>query len=259
MGSRGLTYLNLAILAAAIGCGDDELDPLSPDATTDAGTVQTGDGGGNFGRDASVGDAGFITCDDLVTSAGARCTDFNDGTAPGWVPEGGNWGVSGGAYTGEVPSLSGSSCGVSLMMTSMFREITARDVRVELDMMSNIRVDKVIVLRGIDPSNRIELNFRAKYVEESDGDLVVQELVDCEQIQYTPEYQIDVPHQIGQAIHAEIRLVGDMLSVWIDDELILMDSYPFADRAGNVGIGLIEGGTATFDNIIIESLDGLQP
>lgn len=253
MRSRGLTYLNLALLVAAVGCGGDD-DPLTPDATTDAGTVQ-GDGGGNFGRDASVEDAGFITCDDLDTSGAARCTDFNGGTATGWVPEGGNWRVSNGAYTGEVPSLQGSQCGTSLMMTSMFQELQARDVRVELDMMSNIRVDKVIVLRGIDPSNRVELNFRAKYVERSDGDLVVQELLDCEQIQYTPEFVIDVPHQVGQAIHAEVRLVGDMLSVWVDDELLLMDSFPFADRVGYVGIGLIEGGTATFDNIVIESLD----
>lgn len=218
--------------------------------------------------DSGVPDGGYFSCSMLSTSTVTSststtststpifCQDFNAGTSTAWIPEGdSDWSVIGGEYVGSVTSTRTSSCGASLMMTSMFQPISARNVSVELDMRSIARADKIVVLRGLDGSNRIELNFRAQFVTPYPGDLVVQELRSCQQISHAPIFTILVPHQSGQTIHAEITLIADRLTVVVDGTTVLDTSYGLADRTGRIGVGVIEGGAAAFDNIVIRSLD----
>jgi hypothetical protein len=199
-------------------------------------------------------------CSELLPSpeAGQFCLDFNDGTASGWTPEGGGWSVDNGVYVGTAPTLDGASCTASSMMTSMLDDIEARNVRITLDMMSKERADKLIVLRGLDPNNRIEINFRARYTDESAGDLVVQELVDCVQTFHTERFSVPLPHEIEQIIHVEITLLDDSLTVVVDEQQVLNAQFPIADRVGRVGLGVIEGGTTWFDDVIIEVLDPIE-
>jgi len=57
------------------------------------------------------------------------------------------------------------------------------------------------------------------------------------------------PHQVGQTIHVPVRLTGQRLRVWSDHLLVLDRVFPFAVQRGRVGLGVIEAGTTTFDNV----------
>jgi hypothetical protein len=221
----------------------------------DTGEVDTGEPDAG---EPDAGDAGFDagSCSDVVlTSSVAFCEDFNTGTSTAWIPEAGIWSVVDGAYVGTQTSTAGSTCGETLITSSMFETALARDLTVRIDMLALERADKVLILRGLDPSNRIELNFRAEFSFESTGDLVIQEIETCTVARYTPVHTILVPHAIGQIIHADVTLIGDQIEVTVGGSPVLTSTYSFSDRVGQVGVGVISGGTAAFDNIVIEVLD----
>jgi hypothetical protein len=222
----------LAVLASA--CGDGSMQDPNDDFMIDPGP----------------------DCSELVgESEGATCFDFNSGLAPGWTPEAGSWTVLNGAYIGSAATLDGATCQASSMVTSMFDGMLAKNVRIRLDMTAFDRPDKFVVLRGLDPNNRAELNFRARFTEQSDGDLVLQELQDCAQLLHTQWFEVSLPHELEQMVRAEITVLDDEVTVMVDDRMVLSGRYPLPDRAGQIGLGVIEGGTVVFDNIVIEQLD----
>ena len=195
-------------------------------------------------------------CSEFVTPAeGLTCFDFNSGSAAEWRPEAGDWIVSYGAYIGFAPTLDGATCQASSMVTSMLQGVSAKNVKISLDMSAFDRADKFVVLRQQDPNNRVEINFRARFTEESAGDLVLQELVDCVQTLHTEWFEVDLPHEIAQVIHADITLIDDNVTVEVDGRTVLSGQFPLPDRAGGIGLGVIEEGTVVFDNVVIEVLD----
>jgi hypothetical protein len=220
------------ILALLIGCGDNMTMPPSP------GGIDPGP-----------------SCSELGTGDGISCFDFNSGLAAEWAPEAGEWFVSNGAYIGHAATLGGAPCQASEMVVSMLQGFEARNLRIALDMTAFDRADKFVVLRGLDPNNRIEINFRARFTEASPGDLVVQEINDCVQNLHTQWFEVSLPHEVEHPIHAEITLIDDNLTVVVDGNTVISGHYPLTDRSGRVGLGVIDEGTVVFDSILIEKLD----
>jgi hypothetical protein len=182
------------------------------------------------------------------------CDDFSAGTAERWNPQGGVWSVTDGQYIGSGTFDTFSNCGF-LTNQTLIRDLEALDAEVLLDMKSIERVDKLVVLRSADPDNQIELNFRAERPGEFPADLIVQEKTNCQFTLHTPEFSVLIPpHQLGQAIHSRILLIGRRLLVWIDRALVLNRSFPFSVRTGRLGLGVIEGGVTAFDNVEVHVL-----
>lgn len=193
-----------------------------------------------------------LDCTELDGTPGMMfCDDFNDGDAAAWVPEGGAFSVEGGRYIGRGPETVGGPCGASMMTASLREGSSARDVAVHVAMRSLTRVDKVIVLRATDASNRIELNFRADPL----NDLVVQELVGCDFIHLTDEGEVVLPHAMEETLHIDVELRGDRLVVVRDGELVLDRSFEFAnDGPGLVGVAVIDRAVTSFDSFWVETL-----
>ncbi len=187
------------------------------------------------------------------------CDDFSVGNAHHWSPSGGLWAVVDGRYVGEGTDER-FGCGEVPTNQTLLRDFQARDVDIELDMMSIARVDKILVLRSADPDNQIELNFRAERPDEFPADLVVQERSKCAFTLLTPEFSVLIPpHQVGQTIHTRAQLVHERLRVWIDGTLVLNRSFPFSVRSGALGMGVVGGGVTAFDNVFVHRLGGLTP
>lgn len=179
------------------------------------------------------------------------CDDFNDGEAGSWTSTGGHFSVSGGRYIGEGPDeVDAGACGASLMTASLREGSGSADVAMHAELRSLERVDKVLVLRASDPSNRIELNFRADPL----NDLIVQELVDCELVYHTAEGEIPLPHAMEDTLEIDVELRGDRLIVMRDGELVVDRAFDFANAEGDVGVAVIEGGVTSFDSVWIERL-----
>src|SRR6266487_1104142 len=173
-------------------------------------------------------------CHGLPEHAAAAffCDDFSTGSTDQWSPGEGLWTVKDGAYVGEGTDER-FGCGEFPTNQTLIRDFQARDVDLELDMMSIQRVDKILVLRSADPDNQIELNFRAERPDEFPSDLVVQERSRCNFTLLTPEFSVLIPpHQVGQTIHTRAQLVHERLRVWIDGTLVLNRSFPFSVRSG---------------------------
>jgi hypothetical protein len=64
-----------------------------------------------------------------------------------------------------------------------------------------------------------------------------------------------IPHEMGQIIEVQVRLVGNVLQVWIDGELVLNRCYDFQARSGSVGLAVIDGGVSAFDNVQVDVLN----
>lgn len=191
-------------------------------------------------------------CESMEGTAGlAFCDDFNDGSASGWRPEGGSWSVADGRYIGSGPmTLDGSECGVTRMTASLREGSGSTDVRVHAELTSLARVDKVIVLRAANASNRIELNFRGDF-----NDMVVQEIVDCEARYLTPEGSVAVPHSFDDRIAVDVELRGNHLLVRVDDKTVLDRDFAFANTAeGRVGVAVIDNGMTSFDSVWMQRL-----
>jgi hypothetical protein len=174
------------------------------------------------------------------------CDDFSDGTDTRWEPLGGSWEVVGNEYVGTGGPDS-CATGTSTNET-IIRDLSAENVEMRLEMRSQQRVDKGIILRSTGPGDKIALNFRA----DPFNDLVVQELGACQFIVFDSNTRI--PHQMGQTIDVRIKLVGDHLAVWVDDQLVLDRSFPFHATSGSVGLVVIDDGVTAFDNVQVALL-----
>jgi hypothetical protein len=169
------------------------------------------------------------------------CDDFSDGTAARWETQGGTWDVIDNEYVGTGVH---DACATGFSTNeTLIRDLRVTDVELRVDMRSEQRVDKGIVLRSTGPGDQIELNFRAAPF----NDLVVQELAACQFILL--DFAAQIPHQVEQTIEVHAKLVGDRLVVWIDGELVLDRSFPFRAKSGSVGLAVIEGGITAFDNV----------
>jgi hypothetical protein len=178
------------------------------------------------------------------------CNDFNDGATTGWTALGGSWSVDGGRYLGAGPeTVLGSECGASLMTASLRDGVALEDVGLHLEMQSVERLDKTLVLRATDPSNRIELNFRGDPI----NDLMVQELRDCVLVSHTVEGEIPVAHG-ADMIAVDVTLRGEHLTVVVDGAVVVDRTFPFPVRQGQVGVAVIENSLVRFDSIWTESL-----
>lgn len=222
---------SLAAALLMVACGNTSTDPPPPTATIPL--VQA------VGQSA----AGF--CEVRPESgtwleAADFCDDFSDGVAARWLSPGAIWAVIDGEYVG-TGAFEACQTGFSTNET-MIRDLTAADVEMRVDMRSEVRVDKAIVLRSTGPGDQIELNFRA----DPYNDLVVQELVGC---QFAFLEFFPAPHPMGQTIEAHVKLVGDRVVVWIDGRLVLDRTFPFHATSGSVGLGVIDNGVTAFDNV----------
>jgi hypothetical protein len=171
------------------------------------------------------------------------CDDFSDAK---WNPQGGLWEVADNEYAGTGVQ---DACNTGFSSNeTLVRDLSARDVELRVDMRSLERVDKGIVLRSTGPSDQVELNFRAAPF----SDLVVQEVIACDLhlLSFDP-----LPHEMGQTINVQVRLVGDILKVWMDGELVLERCYDFRASSGAVGLAVINDGVSAFDNVQVDVLN----
>jgi hypothetical protein len=181
------------------------------------------------------------------------CDDFSNSSAARWEPQGGVWAVETGHYVGQGDF--GVSCPGFSSNATLIDRLEAMDVDIQLDMRSIVRVDKAIILRSTDVGNQIELDFRAERPGAYPSDLMVQELIDCEYIWHTDEFEILLPpHRVGETIHVRVRLVDNKLQVWVDSQLVLSRSFRFTATTGRVGLAVIEGGITEFDNVQVHVL-----
>jgi len=174
------------------------------------------------------------------------CDDFSDGTDARWEPLGGSWEVVDHEYVGTGGPES-CATGTSTNET-IIRDLSAQNVEMRLEMRSQQRVDKGVILRSTGPGDKIALNFRA----DPFNDLVVQELGACQFIVFDANTRI--PHPVGETIDVRVKLVGDHLAVWIDGQLVLDRSFPFRATSGSAGLVVIDEGVTAFDNVQVALL-----
>ena len=231
--------VGLCLLAAMmlVGCDDSAVDPtLSASSATPIALSSAVD----F-CDGPSGSGSWLAGADF-------CDDFRDGTAARWEPQGGSWEVIDNEYVGTGVI---DACGTGFSTDeTLIRDLRAADVEMRVDMRSEQRVDKGIVLRSTGPGDQIELNFLAAPYNV----LAVQELVACQFVLL--EFPAQIPHQVGQTIDVRAKLVGDRLMVWIDGELVVDQSFPFQAKSGSVGLAVISSdgtpesaGITAFDNV----------
>jgi len=175
------------------------------------------------------------------------------------MPDGGTWTVVNGQYVGTGPAdpVTCASTG-SMMTASLVDNFSAADVRLHVQMTALDRADKVIVLRSRDSGNRIELNFVAYWdyngVQQG-GVLVIQELVNCQLFYRGPTNAPSVPHNIGDTITVDLDLRGTQLTVKVGGAQVFDGALTIATDPGAVGLGVIAGGTARFDDFWVEALN----
>lgn len=174
------------------------------------------------------------------------CDDFRDGTDTRWAPQGGLWEVIDNEYVG-TGAIDACGTGFSTNET-LVRDLQVADVELRVDMRSQQRVDKGIVLRSTGPGDQIELNFLAAPYNV----LAVQELVACQFVLL--EFPAQIPHQVEQTLDVRVKLVGDRLLVWIDGEPVVDRTFPFQAKSGSVGLAVISSdgfsaGITAFDNV----------
>lgn len=207
----------------------------------------------SMGCSEDVGAATQFSCETMAEAEGlVFCDDFNDGEAPFWGPEGGSWTVVEGRYQGLGPAEPDrSTCGASRMTASLRDGHALDDLAMHVELASMRRLDKTIVLRETDASNRIELNFRGDPL----NDLIVQELSGCDFVFHTTEGEVPVLH--GDApIDVDVELLGDRVRVAVDGEPVLDRAFPFTNRSGRVGVAVIDNARTTFDSVWVRRLDG---
>ena len=187
------------------------------------------------------------------TGQGGRKSFCDDFTSR-WEPQGGVWEVDSQEYVGEGTFNASCIYGFSNNET-LIRDLEASNVDIQIDMRSIERVDKGIILRSSGADNQIEINFRAERPGAFPSDLLVQELVNCEFIRHTQEFEVLIPpHQVGETVHVRVMLVGNRLQVWIDGELVLNRPFPFVATKGQVGLAVIASGITAFDNVLVKVL-----
>ncbi|MET0987400.1 MAG: FG-GAP repeat protein [Steroidobacteraceae bacterium] len=182
-----------------------------------------------------------------TAGAGAFCDAFESGTAENWQSYGGAWTVESREYVGRAGV---DQCGTGFSSNeTLIRHLDAADVDVRLEMRSIQRVDKGVILRSTAAGDQIELNFRSSPFF---SDLVVQELVGC---QFNFLESASIPHEMGEVLQVRIRLVGQRLTVWVKQRLVLNRELPFHAKRGGVGLAVItDQGVSAFDNVRVKVL-----
>jgi hypothetical protein len=189
------------------------------------------------------------------------CIDFSDPTAAAkFLPEGGTWAVSDGIYKAKGPDAdvtcpAGSG---SLMTASVLRDFSAKNVRVHAKMRSVKMADKVLVLRSHPGGNRIEINFRTDFVYDGaalGGDLYVCSLANCQLTVHQDVGTVSIHHPLGQAIVADVQLIGQQLTVAVDGRVVFDKSIPVPTDSGSVGLAVFLWSETEFDDFMVESLD----
>jgi hypothetical protein len=193
------------------------------------------------------------------------CNDFsNPASARDLVPEAGTWNVAGGIYTaiGPPDQVTCPPGGGTVMTASVLAGLSAQNVRVHAKMTSVVGVDKLLVLRSRPGGNRIEINFRANYVyngTSSGGDLNVSDLVDCvdvgDYIQAGGPNSILIPHEVGQAIVADVQLIGQQLTIAVDGKVVFDGSLPLSTTPGSVGFAVFRNSVVLYDDFLVDVLD----
>lgn len=238
-----------------------------------AGDSGVGDGGAPDGGMPDAGTVMAFDCASLPAPVGMRvCDDFNGSFDQTWTtPQGGTWSLVSDRYQGMGTAAMPTPCGASLLAGSLVSGFSAADVRVTASLNPRVRDDAAIILRSAEPSNRIELNFRAGHPDgvSYQADLVVQELSACVQTLLTdpgvPAEHVFLPGnpRLGDTFEIVIELTGTRLVVWVNGMMALDDTFTFANTAaGGVGVGVVaspgaggDAGETRFDYIIAESLD----
>jgi hypothetical protein len=198
--------------------------------------------------------ASTFSCDSLDGSEDA-CIDFNDGDDRGMRTEGGGWSVAERWYVGEGPATVAGDCTDSLLTHAIIPDVEAQDVEVRMTMAALERVDKAIVLRSADAANRIQLNFRARDAGDY-GDLMVQEVVNCEFVRHTTDGEIAIPHDMSDPIDVRVDLIGTHLRVVMNGDLALDRDFPaLSVRNGSIGMAVIDNSMTLFDDVVIKVLD----
>jgi hypothetical protein len=240
--------------------------------TSSVETGGSGAGGATSGGTSSGPVPSTFSCSNLgplAADASAQiCIDFSSSSdAAKFTPDVGadagtnnaTWAIVNGAYVGTKPSGSGDVTCVgagSLFTASNLSNFSAADVRVRVKMTSLTRVDKVLVLRERDSGDRFELNFRANYVENGQttgGDLVIQELIGCQDTTHVDTGVVLIPHSLLQTLAVLVELRGQQFKVTVDGNVVYNMALPVAIAAGSVGFALIDS-AEMFDDLIVETL-----
>lgn len=273
MGPDGASPADAPMLLDAGGADG----PVAPGK--DTAQDRSSDGPPSTGLDAASMDTSvdtgpsFCALQGGVDAGGSQrlCFDFSDSAgAAAFSPEAGTWTVENGYYNAVAPHDQVTCPGGdgSLMTASVLTNFSAKDVRVHARMTAVTSPDKVIVLRSRNGGrDRIELNFRANFVFENiaqGGDLYISALVNCEQVTYVPVGTILIPHVLGQAIVADVQLVGRHLTVAVDGKTVFDDTLPvaydgsptsFPTDPGTVGFAAFRDGVTRFDDFLLDALE----
>jgi hypothetical protein len=255
--------------------GTDALLPEGPlDASTDHGPGAE-DAEGNSAEAGSV-DSGAtevfadnFSCDTPVPAdAGISerlCYDFGSpASASDFVPEAGTWGVANGTYTAVGPpdQVTCPPGGGTVMTASVLAGLSAKNVRVHARMTSISGVDKVLVLRSRPGGNRIEINFRANYVDNGQtqgGDLNVSDLVNCvnagDYISVAGPNPILIPHAVLQPITVDVQLIDQQLTIVVDGRTVFDGMLPLSTTPGSVGFAVFRDAVVQFDDFLVDVLD----
>ena len=187
------------------------------------------------------------------------CFDFSSASAgSSWMPDGGTWTVVNGQYIATGPADPVTCVGAgSLMTASLVDNFSAANVRVHVQMTSVDRPDKVIVLRSRDSGNRIELNFLANYDFRNSGGRGADDprARQLRLLQSRPAGYDLVPHNIGDTITVDLDLRGTQLTVKVGGAQVFDGAITVATDPGGVGVGVITGATAVFDDFWVEALN----
>ena len=254
--------------------GTSSVDTGGGSSADTGGTLSNGTGGAASGGTSGGPPVSGFTCSrdlpPLAADASAQiCIDFSSSSdAAKFTPDVGadadagtnnaTWAIVNGAYVGTKPSGDVTCVGAgSLFTASNLSNFSAADVRVRVKMTSLTRVDKVLVLRERDSGNRIELNFRANYIDNGQtagGDLVIQELIGCQATTYVDPGVVLIPHSLLQTLAVEVELRGQQFKVTVDGNVVYNMALSVVTAAGSVGFALIYDSVEMFDDLIVESL-----
>lgn len=250
----------------------------APGGAGAGGAGGVGGAGGESGEGGSGGAPFVEFCADLgpipTGVSQRRCFDFSvPGDATGWSIEDGAWAITEGAYVGTAEENDAPTCNAegegSAILTATAPTVSASNVRVHARMWNIQGSDKVVVLRGADAGDRIELNFRSNFENDQGGieggDLIIQSLVNCIQTGHVAQGQVEIPHEQADILDVDIELVAQTLRVTVNGSVVYNNQAPLvgppltgtlATAPGAVGFGILRyGGIVAYDNLLVEVLD----
>lgn len=191
--------------------------------------------------------ASKFSCNDIRDLDPQVCIDFNY-TPDTKLGEDGIFEIVDGRLVGHGPDAGEDE---SLMTHLILPEFTGKDLHISLETTSMQRVDKVLLLRSVDSSNRLQLNFRALTGDGDYGDLIVQETRDGVFTLLTDPGEIPIGHELGETIKIEVWLINKYLRVRVNDEVVVSRDFNIAMVTGRMGVGVIDHSLTVFDDLVI--------